>query len=188
MNTGYISMLRSFLTEKMTSFKSAEQMARIAGKSVPWVYQYLRLRKLVPEVRKYLAVPDGDIANKAPLSVESANLLLELPPAQQRGFCATIIEQRLGYRQVQKLLQPVLKAHDPQKHRQMGRVYGLTSLLNTALQAVDVARRTHDTGAPELRRMIQEAPKGQLNQVLKALGDAAKELKDVREKLVELSP
>jgi hypothetical protein len=76
--------------EKTPKQEAIERAARICGKSNAWVFQYLGLLRLCPEVQEYVA------SKKLPFQVGVA--LTHLMPKYQISFANHIIGQELNFK------------------------------------------------------------------------------------------
>lgn len=83
------------------SGKSVEQIAKIFAKSLPWVYQHLKVLKLAPAIRALMtqAVPEDER-----LIFSSALLLADLPLDVQEKTAAVIMKKRMGFAEVKSLV------------------------------------------------------------------------------------
>lgn len=87
------------------SGKSGKEIAAIFGRSEPWVYQYLGLRRLVPEVQ---AMMDPDLPDDRRLSFSLALMISGIVTEKQREAAEHIISKGLGFKKAQFYIRRLL--------------------------------------------------------------------------------
>jgi ParB family chromosome partitioning protein len=80
---------------------SVIEIAKIFAKSVPWVYQHIKILRLDPEVREMMS---SEIPEDRRLAFSTALLLADIPLDLQKKIADTIVKDKLKLNQARNLI------------------------------------------------------------------------------------
>jgi ParB/RepB/Spo0J family partition protein len=162
--------------------KTAEQLARIAGRSVGWVQQHLNLLKLHPDVRAMMIPADGADDDRPRLTFSIAQLLVPVEPDQQLAMARKVTGgEGMGMAAARRLvIRERAEAGDTQVYgghaKRRRTIEGIEPIVEELQERVGVYL---DMPGAELRKMVDEAHHLTKRQVIKTIEEGVESLQGI---------
>lgn len=157
--------------------KTTEDIQRMFGKSITWVYQHLKILALPDEVLNLMG-PEIEEAKR--LKFSTALLLTDIPPAHQISLALTISQMDLSMSQARHMIKKTvqtegLKRSKNRPGREFDSLFGFARRTDEELEVI------LDTSLDQLRRILSGGKLQERMKLLELLEESLENLSALKE-------